>query len=91
MPSLSLLVDCKYRFGHWGECDQSTGSQTKIGTLKRARNNAECQQTVSFTKPCPKPRRKPGKTDKFTAECFSVGGAITDVFMSWQLIDGVDS
>uniref|UniRef100_A0A7N6A274 Midkine n=1 Tax=Anabas testudineus TaxID=64144 RepID=A0A7N6A274_ANATE len=30
-----LLGDgCKYRFTDWGECDQSTGLQTRTGTLK---------------------------------------------------------
>ncbi|XP_071320884.1 midkine-B-like isoform X2 [Trachinotus anak] len=53
-------ADCKYRFGSWGECDPSTGSRTRTGTLKRALYNAECQQTISVSKPCPgKPRQKP--------------------------------
>uniref|UniRef100_A0A672ISW7 Midkine n=1 Tax=Salarias fasciatus TaxID=181472 RepID=A0A672ISW7_SALFA len=46
-------ADCKYRFGSWGECDPSSGSRTRTGTLKRALYNAECQQTISVSKPCP--------------------------------------
>lgn len=87
-PSLSVLDGCKYRFTDWGECDQSTGLQTRTGTLKRAQNKAKCDQSISYSKPCPKLRRKPGKTDKFTAECSSE--AIIDV-MSWQHIDGVST
>ncbi|XP_028998572.1 midkine-B-like isoform X2 [Betta splendens] len=60
----SGAADCRYRFGSWGECDQSTGARTRIGTLRRALNNAECQQTVSLSKPCSKSRRKPGKKRK---------------------------
>lgn len=85
LPSFCLLVDCKYRFGSWGECDQSTGSQTRIGTLKRALNNAECQQTVSLSKPCSKLRRKPGKTTGSASE----DGGVT--FKSWQRIHGINN
>ncbi|CAN9498372.1 unnamed protein product [Ophioblennius macclurei] len=46
-------ADCKYRFGSWGECDPSSGARTRTGTLKRALYNAECQQTISVSKPCP--------------------------------------
>uniref|UniRef100_A0A3Q1JT66 Midkine a n=2 Tax=Anabas testudineus TaxID=64144 RepID=A0A3Q1JT66_ANATE len=60
-----LLGDgCKYRFTDWGECDQSTGLQTRTGTLKRAQNKAKCDQSISYSKPCPKLRRKPGKKRK---------------------------
>lgn len=53
-------ADCKYRFGIWGECDPSSGSRTRTGTLKKALFNAECQQSISVSKPCPgKPRQKP--------------------------------
>uniref|UniRef100_A0A8D3ACZ1 Midkine n=1 Tax=Scophthalmus maximus TaxID=52904 RepID=A0A8D3ACZ1_SCOMX len=44
-------ADCKYRFGSWGECDPSSGSRTRTGTLKKALYNAECQQTISVSKP----------------------------------------
>uniref|UniRef100_A0A3Q1CM57 Midkine n=1 Tax=Amphiprion ocellaris TaxID=80972 RepID=A0A3Q1CM57_AMPOC len=46
-------ADCKYRFGSWGECDPTSGSRTRTGTLKRALYNAECQQTILVSKPCP--------------------------------------
>jgi len=46
-------ADCKYRFGSWGECDATSGSRTRTGTLKKALYNAECQQTISVSKPCP--------------------------------------
>ncbi|XP_071772855.1 midkine a [Centroberyx gerrardi] len=45
-------ADCKYRFGSWGECDPSSGSRARTGTLKKALYNAECQQTISVSKPC---------------------------------------
>ncbi|XP_054624969.1 midkine-B-like [Dunckerocampus dactyliophorus] len=45
-------ADCKYRFGSWSECDPSAGIQTRNGTLKKALYNAECQQTISVSKPC---------------------------------------
>ncbi|XP_042368816.1 midkine-B-like [Plectropomus leopardus] len=45
-------ADCKYRFGSWGECDPTSGSRTRTGTLKKAFFNAECQQTISVSKPC---------------------------------------
>uniref|UniRef100_A0A4W6EZ56 Midkine n=1 Tax=Lates calcarifer TaxID=8187 RepID=A0A4W6EZ56_LATCA len=52
-------ADCKYRFGSWGECDPSSGSRTRTGTLKKVLYNAECQQTISVSKPCGgKPRQK---------------------------------
>lgn len=46
-------ADCKYRFGSWGECDSTSGSRARTGTLKKALYNAECQQTISVSKPCP--------------------------------------
>ncbi|XP_008278013.1 midkine-B-like [Stegastes partitus] len=46
-------ADCKYRFGSWGECDPTSGSRTRTGTLKRALYNVQCQQTISVSKPCP--------------------------------------
>ncbi|XP_060923361.1 midkine-like [Limanda limanda] len=52
-------ADCKYRFGSWGHCDPSSGSRTRTGTLKRALYDAECQQTISVSKPCQgKPREQ---------------------------------
>ncbi|XP_023282702.1 midkine [Seriola lalandi dorsalis] len=60
-------ADCKYRFGSWGECDPSSGSRTRTGTLKRALYDAQCQQTISVSKPChgkpkPKPKERREKT-----------------------------
>uniref|UniRef100_A0A667X3Y7 Midkine n=1 Tax=Myripristis murdjan TaxID=586833 RepID=A0A667X3Y7_9TELE len=55
-------ADCKYRFGSWGECDPSSGSRIRVGMLKKALYNAECQQTISVSKPCP------GKTKTKTKE-----------------------
>ncbi|CAJ1087131.1 midkine a isoform X2 [Xyrichtys novacula] len=46
-------ADCKYRFGSWGECDPGTDLRTRTGTLKKALFNAECQQTITVSKPCP--------------------------------------
>uniref|UniRef100_A0A8C4ECU6 Midkine n=1 Tax=Dicentrarchus labrax TaxID=13489 RepID=A0A8C4ECU6_DICLA len=52
-------ADCKYRFGGWGECDPSSGSRTRTGTLKRALYNVECQQTISVSKPLSSKPRSP--------------------------------
>ncbi|KAF7641345.1 hypothetical protein LDENG_00284390, partial [Lucifuga dentata] len=46
------LADCKYRFSSWGECDPTSGSRTRTGTLKKALYDAECQQAISVSKPC---------------------------------------
>ncbi|XP_066556711.1 midkine a [Amia ocellicauda] len=59
-------ADCKYKFGSWGECDTVTGVKNRSGTLKKALYNADCQQTISVSKPCPpksvsKPKGKKGR------------------------------
>ncbi|XP_040888006.1 midkine-like [Toxotes jaculatrix] len=45
-------ADCKYRFGKWGECDPSSGSRNRTGTLKRSSRHTQCEQTVLVSKPC---------------------------------------
>lgn len=45
-------ADCKYKFESWGACDGSTGTKARQGTLKKARYNAQCQETIRVTKPC---------------------------------------
>ncbi|KAK5891569.1 midkine a [Pseudochaenichthys georgianus] len=45
-------ADCKYRFGSWGECNPSSGSRTRTGTLKKALYDSQCEQTISVSKPC---------------------------------------
>ncbi|XP_056138513.1 midkine-B-like [Lampris incognitus] len=56
------IVDCKYRFGQWGECDISTNTKSRSGTLKRAMFNAECQTNVKVSKPCsPKLKKTTGE------------------------------
>uniref|UniRef100_A0A667ZPB1 Midkine n=1 Tax=Myripristis murdjan TaxID=586833 RepID=A0A667ZPB1_9TELE len=55
------ISDCKYKFGHWGECDAATNTKSRSGTLKRAMFNAECQTTVKVSKPCsPKVKKTRG-------------------------------
>ncbi|XP_054243056.1 pleiotrophin [Indicator indicator] len=65
-------AECKYQFQAWGECDLNTALKTRTGNLKRALHNADCQKTVTISKPCgkltkPKPqgegkrKRKKGK------------------------------
>uniref|UniRef100_A0A2I3G4D6 Pleiotrophin n=1 Tax=Nomascus leucogenys TaxID=61853 RepID=A0A2I3G4D6_NOMLE len=56
-------AECKYQFQAWGECDLNTALKTRTGSLKRALHNAECQKTVTISKPCgkltkPKPQGK---------------------------------
>uniref|UniRef100_A0A6I8QJC9 Pleiotrophin n=1 Tax=Xenopus tropicalis TaxID=8364 RepID=A0A6I8QJC9_XENTR len=47
-------AECKYQFQEWGDCDPETGLKTRTGSLKRALHNAECQKTVTLSKPCGK-------------------------------------
>ncbi|XP_073423635.1 pleiotrophin [Dendrobates tinctorius] len=59
-------AECKYQFQDWGECDTLTGVKTRDGSLKRALHNAECQKTVTLSKPCgkitkPKPQESKRK------------------------------
>ncbi|KAL2093425.1 hypothetical protein ACEWY4_010737 [Coilia grayii] len=55
-------ADCKYKFGRWAECDTSTGTKSRSGTLKKALFNADCQITIKVSKPCsPKTKTKPAK------------------------------
>lgn len=58
--ALSLpLADCKYKFESWGSCDGGSGTKARQGTLKKARYNAQCQETIRVTKPCtPKTKAK---------------------------------
>ncbi|KAF5920607.1 hypothetical protein HPG69_011187 [Diceros bicornis minor] len=52
-------ADCKYKFESWGSCDGGTGTKARQGTLKKARYNAQCQETIRVTKPCtPKTKAK---------------------------------
>uniref|UniRef100_A0A3Q2KXH7 Midkine n=1 Tax=Equus caballus TaxID=9796 RepID=A0A3Q2KXH7_HORSE len=52
-------ADCKYKFESWGSCDGGTGTRARQGTLKKARYNAQCQETIRVTKPCtPKTKAK---------------------------------
>ncbi|CAK6449464.1 unnamed protein product [Pipistrellus nathusii] len=52
-------ADCKYKFESWGACDGSSGTKARQGTLKKARYNAQCQETIRVTKPCtPKTKAK---------------------------------
>ncbi|KAB0399664.1 hypothetical protein E2I00_001372, partial [Balaenoptera physalus] len=54
-----LRPDCKYKFESWGACDGGTGTKARQGTLKKARYNAQCQETIRVTKPCtPKTKAK---------------------------------
>lgn len=54
--------DCKYKFGPWGSCDAVTNTKSRSGTLKRALFNADCQTTVSVSKPCsPKVKKTRGE------------------------------
>uniref|UniRef100_A0A8C0NBN2 Midkine n=3 Tax=Canis lupus TaxID=9612 RepID=A0A8C0NBN2_CANLF len=52
-------ADCKYEFENWGACDRGSGTKARQGTLKKARYNAQCQETIRATKPCtPKTKAK---------------------------------
>uniref|UniRef100_A0A8C0LWT1 Pleiotrophin n=1 Tax=Canis lupus dingo TaxID=286419 RepID=A0A8C0LWT1_CANLU len=67
-PTLSL-AECKYQFQAWGECDLNTALKTRTGSLKRALHNADCQKTVTISKPCgkltkPKPQAESKKKKK---------------------------
>nr|XP_040146123.1 pleiotrophin [Ictidomys tridecemlineatus] len=63
------LAECKYQFQAWGECDLNTALKTRTGSLKRALHNADCQKTVTISKPCgkltkPKPQAESKKKKK---------------------------
>ena len=47
-------AECKYQFQAWGDCDLNTALKTRTGSLKRALHNADCQKTVTISKPCGK-------------------------------------
>nr|XP_003465221.2 midkine isoform X1 [Cavia porcellus] len=52
-------ADCKYKFDNWGACDGGSGTKARQGTLKKARYNAQCQETIRVTKSCaPKTKAK---------------------------------
>uniref|UniRef100_A0A2K6UHF9 Midkine n=1 Tax=Saimiri boliviensis boliviensis TaxID=39432 RepID=A0A2K6UHF9_SAIBB len=55
-------ADCKYKFENWGACDGGTGTKVRQGILKKARYNAQCQETIRVTKACtPKTKAKKEK------------------------------
>uniref|UniRef100_A0A8V0YNQ5 Pleiotrophin n=1 Tax=Gallus gallus TaxID=9031 RepID=A0A8V0YNQ5_CHICK len=57
--------ECKYQFQAWGECDLNTALKTRTGNLKRALHNADCQKTVTISKPCGKlTKPKPQESKK---------------------------
>ncbi|XP_012877004.1 PREDICTED: pleiotrophin [Dipodomys ordii] len=63
-------AECKYQFQAWGECDLNTALKTRTGNLKRALHNADCQKTVTISKPCgkltkPKPQGRPERGKVF--------------------------
>uniref|UniRef100_A0A8I5NCJ4 Midkine n=1 Tax=Papio anubis TaxID=9555 RepID=A0A8I5NCJ4_PAPAN len=65
-------ADCKYKFENWGACDGGTGTKVRQGTLKKARYNAQCQETIRVTKPCtPKTKAKA----KGTNSSYSIGAS----------------
>uniref|UniRef100_A0A3Q1MI84 Pleiotrophin n=4 Tax=Bovinae TaxID=27592 RepID=A0A3Q1MI84_BOVIN len=58
-------AECKYQFQAWGECDLNTALKTRTGSLKRALHNADCQKTVTISKPCGKlTKSKPQESKK---------------------------
>ena len=58
-PGALPPADCKYKFESWGSCDGGSGTKARQGTLKKARYNAQCQETIRVTKPCtPKTKAK---------------------------------
>ncbi|KAM9854859.1 midkine b [Aulostomus maculatus] len=57
------ISDCKYKFGPWGACDAAENTKSRSGTLKRALFNAECQPSVTVSKPC-SPKVKKSRGDK---------------------------
>ncbi|KFO19871.1 Midkine [Fukomys damarensis] len=93
------LADCKYKFEGWGACDGATGTKARQGTLKKARYNAQCQETIRVTKPCTpktKAKAKGGKgyegqkqADLSTAQAGSLGPG-TWKLRSWVKIHEVD-
>uniref|UniRef100_A0A672FBC3 Midkine n=1 Tax=Salarias fasciatus TaxID=181472 RepID=A0A672FBC3_SALFA len=52
------ISDCKYKFSPWGPCDPATSTRSRSGSLKRALFNAQCQSSVTVSKPCSARGRK---------------------------------
>ncbi|KAF7242714.1 Pleiotrophin [Varanus komodoensis] len=68
-------AECKYQFQAWGECDLNTALKTRTGNLKRALHNADCQKTVTISKPCGKlTKPKPQDCLKRTIDRFYIDG-----------------
>ncbi|EHA98114.1 Pleiotrophin [Heterocephalus glaber] len=61
-------AECKYQFQAWGECDLNTALKTRTGSLKRALHNADCQKTVTISKPCGKLTKPKPQEDAYTVE-----------------------
>ncbi|XP_043944155.1 pleiotrophin isoform X2 [Protopterus annectens] len=57
-------ADCKYQFQPWEECNPNTGFRVRTGELKRALHDANCDKTVTVTKPCGKMARESKKNKK---------------------------
>ncbi|KAL1764246.1 midkine isoform X1, partial [Sigmodon hispidus] len=55
-------IHCK--FESWGACDGDTGTKARQGTLKKARYNAQCQETIRVTKPCTSKTKSKTKAKK---------------------------
>ncbi|XP_056596654.1 midkine b [Triplophysa dalaica] len=57
-------ADCKYKFGRWSECDTTTGTRNRSGTLKKALFNVQCQMSIMVSKPCTPKTPKPKNGEK---------------------------
>ncbi|XP_043938562.1 midkine isoform X2 [Protopterus annectens] len=57
-------ADCKYKFGGWDKCDQTTGLKSRSGTLKKDPYNVQCLKTISVTKPCNTKEKTKGKKSR---------------------------
>lgn len=67
-------ADCKYKFESWGACDGGTGTKARQGTLKKARYNAQCQETIRVTKPCTPKTKAKAKGQGSGGGCGVTGG-----------------
>ncbi|XP_026879000.2 midkine a [Electrophorus electricus] len=57
-------VDCKYKFDSWGECDATTHTKIRTGILLKVFHQAECQKTITVSKPCSTKSKSKGNKGK---------------------------
>uniref|UniRef100_A0A3Q2H233 Pleiotrophin n=1 Tax=Equus caballus TaxID=9796 RepID=A0A3Q2H233_HORSE len=84
-------AECKYQFQAWGECDLNTALKTRTGSLKRALHNADCQKTVTVSKPCGKLTKPKPQATNFTSANESMETPDVISLESWDRTDALET